>query len=140
MASFRVNGVDDLNDTLAKVQNVPDGIKRDMLEAMGKVAKKSIASSALSKGVVQTGLTIASIWIKRPRITFDGGSITISFRGSRTRANTTTSNSEIAFINEFGKKGQPARPFIKDAIDKDGDKIGEAGAEIFNKWLETNGL
>lgn len=140
MASFKVNGIDDLNDTLAKVQNVPDNIKKDMLEAMGKAAKKAIADSALAKGVIQTGLTIASLWIKTPRITIDGGSITISFKGSRTRANTTTSNGEIAFINEFGKRGQPARPFIKDAIDKEGDRIGDAGTEIFNKWFETNGL
>lgn len=140
MASFKVSGIDELCNAMAKVQNIPNNIITDMLQAMGEVAKKAIESSAKAKGVVGTGLTIASIKLKRPKITPTGGQTAVTFEGSRTRVNTTTRNAEIAFINEFGKRGQPARPFIKEAIDKEGDKIGDAGTEIFNKWLETNGL
>lgn len=140
MASFKVNGIDDLCDAMAKVQNVPDNIITDMLQAMGEVAKKAIESSAKAKGIVGTGLTIASIKLKRPKITPTGGETTVTFAGSRTRGKTTTRNAAIAFINEFGKRGQPARPFIKEAIDKEGDRIGDAGTEIFNKWFKTNGL
>lgn len=140
MASFKVDGIEGLSIALGKVENMPDNILREMLQAMGEVAKKAIESSAKAKGVVGTGLTIASIKLKRPKITPTGGQTAVTFGGSRTRANTTTRNAEIAFINEFGKRGQPARPFIKDAIDKEGDRIGDAGTKIFNKWLETNGL
>ena len=140
MASFKVDGIQELSIALGKVENVPNNIISDMLQAMGEVAKKAIESSAKVKGVVDTGMTIASITLKKPKLTASGGEAKISFSGSRTRAKTTTSNAAIAFINEFGKKGQPARPFIKDAIDKEGAKIGDAGTEIFNKWLETNGL
>ena len=140
MASFKVSGIDELCNAMAKVQNIPNNIITDMLQAMGEVAKKAIESYARAKGIVGTGLTIASIKIKRPKITPTGGQTAVTFEGSRTRVNTTTRNAEIAFINEFGKRGQPARPFIKEAIDKEGDKIGDAGTEIFNKWLETNGL
>lgn len=140
MASFKVSGIDELCNAMEKVQNIPNNIITDMLQAMGEVAKKAIESSARAKGIVGTGLTIASIKLKRPRITSTGGQTAVTFEGSRTRVNTTTRNAAIAFINEFGKRGQPARPFIKAAIDKEGDKIGDAGTEIFSKWLETNGL
>lgn len=49
-------------------------------------------------------------------------------------------NAAIAYINEFGKKGQPARPFIKMAIEKSGEKINDAGAKVFYAWLESRGL
>ena len=140
MASFKVSGIDELCNAIAKVQNIPNNIITDMLQAMGEVAKKAIESYARAKGIVGTGLTIASITLKKPKISASGGEVKITFSGSRTREKTTTANAAIAFINEFGKRGQPARPFIKDAIDKEGDKIGDAGTEIFNKWLETNGL
>ena len=140
MASFKVSGIEELSNALGKCEDIPNNIVSDMLQAMGEVAKKAIESSAKAKGVIDTGLTVASITLKKPKISASGGEVKITFSGSRTRAKTTTANAAIAFINEFGKRGQPARPFIKDAIDKEGDKIGDAGTEIFNKWLETNGL
>lgn len=51
---------------------------------------------------------------------------------------TATRNAEIAFINEYGSRNNPARPFIQDGIDR-GEKSAFDNAErIFTNWQEKN--
>ena len=61
-------------------------------------------------------------------------------QGSRKRGNTTTSNSEIAFINEFGKHGQPPRPFIQTANEKYADRAVDAAFDVYDEYLRSRNL
>lgn len=49
-------------------------------------------------------------------------------------------NAEVAFINEFGKHGQPARPFIKTANEEAADTAVEAAAKVYDKYLKSKNL
>ena len=46
----------------------------------------------------------------------------------------------ITFVNEYGKKGQSARPFVKEASEKAGAEAEAAGAAELDRWLTKTGL
>ena len=47
-------------------------------------------------------------------------------------------NAEVAFLNEYGTRNNPPRPFISDGIDR-GEKSAFDNAEvIFRSWQEKN--
>lgn len=142
MASFHVNGADDLAKAFKEAGTVPEGVTKSMLTAMANIAKEAQArlANSMLHGYLWTGTTANSIQSDSPRVTSDGGKVTISFKGSRIRKGHNERNATIAFINEFGKKHQPARPFIKEANTKNEDKINAAGETEFNKWLQSIGL
>ena len=65
-----------------------------------------------------------------------GGYADVTFSGSRTRSGKSTRNAEIAFINEYGKRSQQARPFVGQAMEQNADAIANAGAEVLLEWTE----
>jgi hypothetical protein len=65
-----------------------------------------------------------------------GATVKIEFKGTQ-HGNRL---GEIAFINEYGKKSQPARPFIAKAI-KDADAAGaEAAKTVLDAYLAFRNL
>lgn len=107
MAGFAVEGVGDVLAAFEHGSDVPDEVKNKVLEAMADVVAKAQKQTGESMNIRdeenQSGQHILDkIKINKPKLTDDGGSISITFSGTRTRGNTTTRNAEIAFINEFG--------------------------------------
>lgn len=138
MANFTVSGIDEVEAAFRKTAEVPDDVKSNILQRMAQVASTAQARSAVAMGVYDPESTVhiaEKIKVNKPKITDNGGSVTITFSGTRKRGNKRVRNAEIAFINEFGKRGQPARPFIKSANDKNAAKINEAGQEALDEWL-----
>lgn len=143
MAEFTIDGLDEIIAAFARTSDVPDGIKKNALVAMANVAQNKEKSVGEAKGVRDPESNVHvldSFKINAPKIGKDGGSIDITFSGSRTRGNTTTRNAEIAFINEYGAndRGIPARQFISTALAEAGDEINDAGADIIHDWIENN--
>lgn len=144
MAKFEVDGLFDFSD-LVNAEGIPNDVMNKMLHASADVAveaQKKTASSMLNKGY-STGGLVRSIGKGRIKRTKEGKSISIIFKGSRTRGKRkkhTTSNAEIAFLNEFGKRGQPGRPFIQTANEQCTEAAVEAAAKIYDKWLDSMGF
>ena len=136
MANFTVSGIDEVEAAFRTTAAVPDDVKSNILQRMAQVAATAQARSAVAMGVYDPESTVhiaEHIKVNEPEITDNGGSVTITFSGTRKRGNKRVRNAEIAFINEFGKRGQPARPFIKTANDKNAAKINEAGQEALDE-------
>lgn len=144
MASFEVEGLFDFNDLL-NAGSIPNDVMNKMLHAAADVAveaQKKTATSMLDKGY-STGQLAKSIGKGRIKRTKDGKSISIVFKGSRKRGRRkihTTSNSEIAFLNEFGARGKPGRPFIQTANAQCEEAAVEAAAKVYDKWLDSMGF
>lgn len=144
IAKFEVEGLFDFND-LINAEGIPNDVMNKMLHAAADVAveaQKRTAGSMLNKGY-STGELARSIGKGRIKRTRDGKSISIIFKGSRVRGKRkihTTSNAEIAFLNEFGNRGQPGRPFIQTANEQCADAAVEAAAKIYDKWLDSMGF
>lgn len=131
MATFTLDDISTLDEVL-----------EDMLQAGGDVVVEELKKTAktMLSGRCATGELARSL--RKGEITKKDNrrQIAIEFSGSRKRYKTTTRNAEIAYINEFGKKGQPARPFIATAKEQSGEKAAEAAEIVFDRWLSSKGF
>lgn len=146
MAKFVVHGLDELYEATSKARRIPRSVTGSILQKMGEVLKFHVTKEALARKIWDTGEVVRSIRLAKPKIRDDGGSIAVTFTGSRTRGKTTTRNAEIAFVNEYGKRGrgpkqgQAARPFVKEATERSVDEANAAGTEELHRWLNEIGL
>lgn len=139
MASFEFSGFDDLDAALHRLGQQPDEVKTQALTAMAKVAAGKIKSQGEALGVRDPESSVHildTIKVNSPKLNDSGGICTITFSGTRTRGRTRTRTAEIAFVNEYGKRGQSARPFIGQAMTQNEKAIVDPGAEIIGDWIE----
>ena len=139
MAKLELYGFDDLNAAFDRIGNIPFEVTEDALDAMAEVAVDKIRSTGESMGVRDPESDVHildKIKRRKAKQTQEGGYENITFEGSRTRDNTKTRNAEIAFVNEYGKRTQPARPFIRQALSAHEDEIYAPGEKIVGDWIE----
>ena len=92
-------------------------------------------------GVEDTGLTIRAIKKGKVKIKKDGSRVIYIYpSGTRERGEKRIRNAEIAFINEFGKKGQKARPFVRTANEKSAEATTQAAADVYDRFLKSKNL
>ncbi len=144
MPSFRVDGLEDLIRSFDDLASLPDEVTEEMLNAEADVvvaAQKRTAEGMLQgryyKGAVARGVT------KGKMQTFFGGKVQyITFKGSvkDKKHKKGTRVAEIAFINEFGKVNQPARPFVNTANEESADAAVGKAADVYDRYLKSKGF
>ena len=140
MASFSVSGIDELNAAFGRIADIPWSVTEEALNGMADVAAAKVREQGVAMGVrdpesdVHILDTISPVKAKKDD---DGGHQDITFAGKRTRHGKQTRNAEIAFINEFGKEGQPARPFVGTGMAKNEEAITAPGARVIGDWIEN---
>ena len=136
MAQFSWNGLDELTLSIKEIAEIPDEVQDEMLRAGAEVAAKAQREKVLEYGIFDASSPehVADS-IKPGEIKLKKGQriIYVSPTGSRRRGNTVTRNSEILFINEFGKRGQKARPAVRDANKASSEAVTAAQMEIYDK-------
>lgn len=139
MARFNVVGLDGLVLDLERMAELPDEVFDDMLNAGADVVAVAQKRVGLRMGVHRTGMTLSSIKKSKKigRQSDFGRYIDVYPQGKNADGN---ENAEVAFINEYGKEGQPARPFLRTAINEAQDEATEAEAEKYNEWLKSLNL
>lgn len=141
MASLELTGFDDLEAALRRISEIPWPVTESALDAMAEVALPEIKSKGEAMGVRDPESNVHILdQLKRKKAKQDksGGHEDITFSGSRQRGGSRTRNAEIAFINEYGKRGQAARPFIGQAMTQNAEKITEPAERILGDWIENN--
>lgn len=139
MARLEFEGLTELSDAFGRLENIPDSVTSKALTEMGEVAFSHIRRTGESMGVRDPESDVHildKMKLTKPKITENGGYAEVTFSGTRTRGNTKTRNAEIAFINEYGKRKQDARPFIGTAMSQAEKAITDAGAEVLGDWIE----
>lgn len=139
MARLEIQGMDELSEALRRIGEVPPEVKTRALGSMADIAAAGIKRSGEALGVRDPESNVHildKISKAKAKITPEGGYQDVTFSGSRTRGTTKTRNAEIAFINEYGKRGQPARPFIGQAMNRNEEKIAAAGGNVLGDWIE----
>ena len=141
MASLELQGFDSLEDAFSRIADIPFSVTEEALDGMAEVAMAKIKSSGESMGVRDPESDthiLDKIKRNKAKKTDSGGFETITFAGSRTRGNgTKTRNAEIAFVNEYGKRNQPARPFIGRAVTEYEDEIYAPAEKTVGDWIEN---
>jgi len=138
MAILSTNGLDEYIFSLEELSQIPDSVIDEMLNAEAKVIKKGQEQTASSmlRGKYYRGGVVSGIRVGKPKRTNGGRAVYVTFNGTQ-HGNRIA---EIAFVNEFGKKNQPARPFIREANEKNADAAVDAAAEVYDKHLKSKNL
>lgn len=134
MARIETSGIAELQLSFSEIAELPSSVANEMLEVGAEIVKnkqQELANSMLI-GPYHTGETAQKIKIGKPKRSKDGYSIGVYPDGTRKRGQRAA---EVAFINEFGKKGQPARPFIRTANELSADNAVEAEAAVYDKFI-----
>lgn len=152
MAGFIIDGIDEICASFAKVVQIPDSVKGDMLNAGADV----IVSAQKASAPKNTGKMSESIKKKPPLLSYSGGSIMITLDGTHhtnksgrsryrnrgARGGGATPNAEVGFIQEFGAPGRniKATEWMKKANEANAEKAVQAEAAIHDNWLTKSGL
>lgn len=139
MPAFSFYGTEDLAAAFKKMSNIPNDVKAKAMTAAGNIVAEEQRRVGEEKGIrdpESNAHILDKIKVNKPKIEENGASVTITFSGSRKRGRTSTRNAEIAFINEFGKRGQPARPFISVANKKAQERALDAAADVIHDYIE----
>lgn len=138
MARFSVDGLDRLLLDLAEMERIPDKTLDAMLLAGGEVIRKAESDNAESmlQGPYYKGAVKAAVTVGKPKKLRNGRCVYITFKGMQ-HGNRIA---EIAFVNEFGKTSQPARPFIKTAVESKAEEAEAEEFRIYDEWLKSKNL
>lgn len=117
MAKCQMLMPDDFLERLSKLGKKTDDISKEVLKAGGEVALQKVKSNldavighGLAHDSRSTGQLQGALGLSPPSLDRDGNyNIKVGFAENRTDGE---SNAKIANIIEFGKTGQPARPFL----------------------------
>lgn len=141
MAEFRAVGLDELALSLQEIAEIPEDIQDEMLRAQGNIVAQAQRESAQRYGIQRTGTLIRSIKPGKVKLDKHGSRVLyVTPVGSRVRGGKKTTNAEIAFLNEYGTRGQRARPFMRDANERSAEAATQAAADIYYRWQESRGL
>ena len=144
MGRLTVNGIDALSDDFAVLARLPDSVIDGILDAEADVIlpaqRAEIEKQWNGPKNLSTGMSAKSIKKGKVKKDRDGRSLSIYPKGTRKRGGQTTRNAEIAFINEYGKRGQPARPAISTANMKKEKEATDAGERVYNQFLDSRNL
>lgn len=130
MAKLDVNGLDDCIDLLEVIRNGTQPAVLRGLKRGGICLHRKTVQIGQSMGVYRTGQTLNSLTVKEAKQTEDGFACDITFEGTNDRGNR---NAEVAFINNYGKRSQPPRPFVSKAVDESTDEIEQIMLEEIGK-------
>lgn len=127
----------------AYAAEIPVDIQDEMLNAEADVIQPKIHDNAdkLLRGKYFTGTTRDSLSRKKP-VNWKNGErqIALVFKGVRVDKNGKRRNAEVAFINEYGSRNKPARPFIQKSIDEGEKEAFDRAEGIFRKWQTDKGM
>lgn len=144
MAYMEVDGADALLKDLEELARFPYETTGDILNAMADVIVPAQREEIQRQwnGPYSLGISAESIKKTGVKKELDGSSISIYPQGTRKRGKKRVRNGEIAFLNEFGVPGRgiAARPAIKTATAKAEETAVEAGAKVFDAYLDSKNL
>lgn len=142
MANLSYSGYDELILSMQEVANLPDEVLDEMLNAQADIVVDAQRRQAEAMGVHAPGSGLVIKAIKKGKVKVKKGvrSIFITPSGTRKRGKKRVRNAEIAFVNEFGKKKQKARPFIRTANEMSAQATTQAAADVLDRYYTSKNL
>ena len=143
MAEFSCNGLDDLMLSLQEIAAIPEEVQDEMLRAGADVVAQAQREKVKAYGIydgssprhVADTIKPGKVKLKKSQRV-----IYVTPSGSRRRGKSVTRNAEILFVNEYGKRGQKARPAIRDANEACAEQMGNAQMAVYDKHLRSKDL
>ena len=140
MAGFEVNGLDALMLSLQEVEALPEHLQDEILNAQADALIPELQERGRAYGVEDSGKMLKSIKKGKVRRNKNGRYIVVSPRGTRRRGGKSVSNSEIAFLNNYGTRHQSARPFWTDTTEISAKTLFRIAERHYDEWLKSLNL
>lgn len=148
MAHVEVTGLVGLLDDLEALAGLPDSVVENILNAEADVIVQAQREEIERQWNGPHSMGISAKAIKKDRKIRGLGYgrlyhyINVYPQGERKRGQKSVRNAEIAFINEYGAPGRgiAARPAIAAANAKAEEAAVEAGAKVFDAYLDSKNL
>lgn len=143
MAEFSCNGLDDLMLSLQEIAAIPEEVQDEMLRAGADVVAQAQREKVKAYGIYDgSSPRHVADTIKPGRVKLKKGQrvIYVTPTGSRRRGKSVTRSAEILFVNEYGKRGQKARPAIRDANEACAEQMVNAQMAVYDKHLRSKDL
>jgi hypothetical protein len=141
MAKIQITLPEDLTKRFENLGARTDEVMAKVLEAGGAVVKSIVAanlSASLGKGPYSrpAGKLASALGAAPPRLNHEGNLDTrVGFAENRSDG---VSNAKLAGILEYGKHGQPPRPFMKPSKSKAKDPAIAAMVAAWEKEVKIN--
>lgn len=137
-------GLLELDSDVGKLIAATDDTMVDMLKATADVMVPETQNKAetMLQGEYYKGDIKKSVRMGRIKKNKDGKYANIIFYGKVHDKKHPHGErlARIAYINEYGKKNQPARPFIRMAVYDGSPKALEAASEVYGEYLKKYNL
>ncbi len=137
MATFSVDGLDDLALSLSEISEIPEDIQDEILNAQADILIPQIQERGRGYGVERSGMTLRSIKKGKAKKGKNGRVLVVAPRGRNKKK---VSYSEIAFLNNYGSRKQSARPFFTDAVAVSEQTMHKAAERVYDRWLKSKNL
>lgn len=131
--AYALVGLKEIIEDFDKLIHFSDDMIDEMLDAEAKVmiAAEQATASTMLEGPYNKGAVVRSIAQGNKRGTSTGRYTDIIFKGTQHGERLAA----IAYINEFGKTNQPARPFIMTAVNMAKDIAVDSAARVYEEFL-----
>lgn len=133
------SGLSDYMRCLQKITEIQKETLLEMVDSKAEIIeeKHRETASTMLQGKYYKGAVAASVKRSKARMNKrQGPNSIIRFKGEQ-HGNRLA---EIAFVNEYGKKNQPARRFIKMALETGAEPGTKAAARVLFDWQKKQGL
>lgn len=141
MAQLEMNGMDELFNEMLKMGEDTGQVASDMLEAATPILEKALEQSAIRHGFAAPGKTgrgtgdmIVSIDSFGVETTRDGKLKSVVRTMNKDRHG--NYNSEVAFVQNYGRSDMPATHWIEEAVAACEDDVLAAMTDVWEKFLE----
>lgn len=135
MAYIDLSGIKSIIADFEELAKIPDCVAQEILSGQADIVLKAQNDTGEAMGVHRTGRTLNSLRKgKFGRFANGDAAIKVIFKGENADGNR---NAEVAYINEFGKTNQPARPFILTANEKSGAATIMVAFNVWDKYLKS---
>lgn len=137
-------GLAELERDFGKISIIPDDTASEMLGASTNIMadETRYTAEAMLHGPYYKGVIKKSVSVSKMKKSKGYRSMYVKFRGrvKDEKHPNGESIARIAYINEYGKKNQPARPFIKEATYRGTDAAADAATVIYDEFLRKHNL
>lgn len=138
MAMFKAEGLSELALSMQEAAELPEDMICEIVETQAADAKAAVQSFGSQYQIRRTGETLRHITARKPRRNKSGDiGCLLTFQGKDKEG---VRYGEIAFINNYGKRGQAARPFFTDGLAAVDQANTETARRIFDDWLKSKNL
>ena len=143
MAEFSVSGLDELMLSMQEVAELPMDVKDEILTRQADVLVDEIKKRGMGYGVDDTGKMLKSIKAGKPRTKKDIRYVVVKPYGTRTRGKEKKqkiTNSEVAFLVNYGTRHTQARPFFTDAVAVSEKTMDKIALEVVDRFYLLHDL